>query len=368
MPDPIDQTPLLSLPYIQGAQAQKHVTHNAALELIDMVAQLAVEALDATTPPTSAAEGQAWAVGASPSGAWSSHAGDIAAWRGGGWLFVTPVIGWRAWDKTTGAIYAYDGAGWIAAGGVADLQNLDGLGINAASDTTNRLAVSSAATLLNHDGAGHQVKINKATATDTASLLYQSGFSGRAEMGLAGNDDFSVKVSGDGTTFTEALRINGATGAVAMPTTGTRQLIAYNYRYYVYTDRRWIAPSSNPGILNATQALGIGPEPTIDWDGKGLYLPAGSMVNAFTLAGNTSNGEINDLDLRIWFQYGPWDVSWSTAAETTRTVLYSGDAAGIIGADGYLIVGARADASSTLTETRYFYSASVADITLPPSV
>ncbi len=54
------------------------------------------------------------------------------------------------------------------------------------------------ATLLNHDGAGHQLKINKAAAGDTASLLYQDAFSGRAELGLAGDDDFHFKVSPDG--------------------------------------------------------------------------------------------------------------------------------------------------------------------------
>ena len=73
------------------------------------------------------------------------------------------------------------------------------------------------ATLLAHDRAGHQLKINKATVSDTASLLYQTNWSGRAEMGLAGNDNFSVKVSADGTTFTEALRIDAASGAVKFP-------------------------------------------------------------------------------------------------------------------------------------------------------
>lgn len=60
------------------------------------------------------------------------------------------------------------------------------LGVNATADTTNRLSVPSPATLLNHEGAGHQLKINKAGITHTASLLYQTGFSRRAEMGLAG--------------------------------------------------------------------------------------------------------------------------------------------------------------------------------------
>jgi hypothetical protein len=64
------------------------------------------------------------------------------------------------------------------------------VGVNAAADSTNRLAVSSVASLFNHAGAGHQMKINKNAAADTASILFQTGFSGRAEMGTAGSDDY----------------------------------------------------------------------------------------------------------------------------------------------------------------------------------
>ena len=90
------------------------------------------------------------------------------------------------------------------------------LGVNTSADTTNRLAVSSAATLLSHAGAGHQLKLNKNAAADTLSLLYQTNWSGRAEMGLAGSDDFELKVSADGSTWTTALKTS-ATGAVLMP-------------------------------------------------------------------------------------------------------------------------------------------------------
>ncbi|MFU8883800.1 MAG: pyocin knob domain-containing protein, partial [Rhodobacterales bacterium] len=73
------------------------------------------------------------------------------------------------------------------------------------------------ATLLSHNGADHQLKINKAEATDTASLLFQSGWSGRAEMGLAGGDDFSVKVSADGVAWFDAVTANRASGLVSLP-------------------------------------------------------------------------------------------------------------------------------------------------------
>jgi hypothetical protein len=91
------------------------------------------------------------------------------------------------------------------------------LGVSATADATNRLTVSAPATLLNHAGSGHQLKLNKALVSDTASLLFQTGFSGRAEMGTAGSDDFSVKVSGDGTTFFTALEAEAATGEVTLP-------------------------------------------------------------------------------------------------------------------------------------------------------
>ncbi len=95
------------------------------------------------------------------------------------------------------------------------------LGINATADTTNRLAVASPASLFNHDGAGHQVKVNKNAATDTASFLFQDGFSGRAEIGLAGDDDFHFKVSSDGSTWHDGIKIDRTTGRVDFPNTGS---------------------------------------------------------------------------------------------------------------------------------------------------
>lgn len=94
------------------------------------------------------------------------------------------------------------------------------LGVNATADTTNRLAVGSAASLFNHAGTGgHQIKVNKALAADTASFLFQTGFSGRAEIGTTGDDDFHFKVSADGTTFFEAIKIIKGTGEVRLPLT-----------------------------------------------------------------------------------------------------------------------------------------------------
>ena len=84
----------------------------------------------------------------------------------------------------------------------------------ATADATNRLSINAPACLFNHAGAGHQVKVNKAAATDTGSFLFQTGFSGRAEFGLTGSDDFQIKVSGDGATWFNALQLERTSGRV----------------------------------------------------------------------------------------------------------------------------------------------------------
>lgn len=202
-----DQTPNLSLPFILPAQAQKHVTHNEAIELLDLLVQLTLVSISQASPPPDPSEGQAWAVPAGALGDWAAQAGMIATWRGGGWLFVVPRDGWRAWVGDAAALHVYADGVWQPKGVAPTFQNLPQIGINASADATNRLTLRAAAALFDHDGAGHQIKINKATAADTAALLLQSGYSGRAEIGLAGGDDLTVKISSDGAAWVTAITV-----------------------------------------------------------------------------------------------------------------------------------------------------------------
>ena len=212
----MSQTPRLSMPYIMPSQAQKHVTHNEAIELLDAIVQLTLEAIDVNDPPIGAAEGQAWAIGATPTGDWSGQDGKIACWRGGGWLFVVPADGWCAWVKAVGELHVLTAGQWSIRGQAQQHDNLPHVGVNAVADATNRLTVASGNTLLTHDGAGHRLVVNKASSGDTGSVVFQTGYSGRAEFGLAGDDDFSIKVSSDGATWQEAMRVSGATGAISV--------------------------------------------------------------------------------------------------------------------------------------------------------
>lgn len=211
-----DTSPRLSLPFLAPAQAQKHVTHNEALMRLDMLTQLTLEGIAQTAPPATPQEGQVWAVGAAPSGDWADQPNTLAAFVNGGWLFIAPVTGWQAVSTADNTPLVWTGSAWEAIGG-GDLTGIDGIGINASYDAFNRLVVASEASLFNNDGAGHQIKVNKATAPDTASLLFQTGFSGRAEMGTAGSDAFAVKVSADGVTWNTGLLFDTTTGQAQAP-------------------------------------------------------------------------------------------------------------------------------------------------------
>lgn len=217
-------TPNLTLPYLMAAQAQKHVTHNEAIRMLDAVVQLSVKDRNLAAPPGSPADGHRYIVAASPSGAWAGQALKIAAWQDGVWEFFTPREGWLAWIEDEDTFVAWDGAAWIATGGSVNPATGGKVGVNTTADNTNRLAVKTDATLFSHDdvtpGSGDMRQVlNKSAAARTVSQLYQDGFSGRAETGLIGDDDFRTKVSADGSTWFDALVINRSTGVVSLPQT-----------------------------------------------------------------------------------------------------------------------------------------------------
>lgn len=93
------------------------------------------------------------------------------------------------------------------------------LGIGGATpDATNVLSANLPAVLFNRETDDVQIKLNKEASGDTASFLFQTNFSGFAEIGLTGDNDFHFKVSPDNfSTPYEAIIIDNTDGSVDFP-------------------------------------------------------------------------------------------------------------------------------------------------------
>jgi hypothetical protein len=254
----MSQTPNLLLPFIEAGQAQKHVTHNEALRVLDALTQLAVVAVSAI-PPGAPEPGERHIVGASPAGAFAGHANEIAAWQDGAWAFFAPRDGWRAWNAADESLLIWNGGAWTALSGVGgagdvtgpdggvadgDLALFDGatgkairggrgaishLGVGTApdatdTDTSNRLIVRGNRALFHAipaaetPGSGDvKVQVSKEAAGNSASFFFATAYSGRAEFGLVEGDAFKLKVSNNGAAWLESLIADPATGKVRFP-------------------------------------------------------------------------------------------------------------------------------------------------------
>lgn len=360
-----DTTTHLGLPYLLAAQAQKHVTHNEALRLLDAMVQLSVLDRTRTAPPASPADGNRHLVASGATGLWAGWDLNIAFRVDGAWIRLVPRTGWLVWVAAEGMFLVWTGSVWevvgeprdvsdavfslvndadptkkasfslagISAGttrsftlpntsselailagtqtfsgnktfsgtltasgtvtvsaasatigtatttatygmgtgattmGVTKTVNIGtggasgsttvvnigsatagaggttvintptvtlanavtqvgmpqanltaqllGLG-GATADSYNRLSVNTPAVLLNNAGAGIEATVNKAAAGNDAAFAFKTGFSARALIGLLGNDDFSFKVSPDGSAFFDAIKVDRTNGRVEL--------------------------------------------------------------------------------------------------------------------------------------------------------
>lgn len=108
-----NQTPRLGLPQLVTAQAQKELTHNEALALIDALLHAAIEGVITAPPPLTASDaGKCWLVGEAPTGAFSGKAHWLAYWSGGSWRFVEPRDGMQVWHIGDKELHRFASGQW----------------------------------------------------------------------------------------------------------------------------------------------------------------------------------------------------------------------------------------------------------------
>lgn len=478
-----DITTHLLLPYILAAQAQKHVTHNEALRLLDAMVQLSVLDRDLTAPPASPADGDRYIVASAATGLWAGWDLNVTTWVDGVWMRLVPRPGWLAWIADEATFFVWSGSAWdpvgiprdvsdaifslvndadptkralfslsgistattrtftlpntsselaILAGtqtfngnktfsgtltasgtvtmsgaaatigtsavtatygmgtgatttGVTKTVNLGtggasgsttvvnigsatagaagttvvntptvtfantvtavgmpqanltaqllGLG-GATADATNRLSANTPNVLLNNAGASIDVTVNKNAAANDASFSFKTGFSVRALFGTLGSDDFTLKVSPNGSSFFDAMVADRNTGRVKFPVGVALTGLAADPGSPA---DGWLWHNSTTGQLRAR--LGGVTRILADQDVPWISPAAGDYALTTTGAGGAatgvSAGAAGRMDL---FPFIPRDditidrlsvnVTTLIAAALGKIVLYAADATG----------------------------------------
>ena len=478
-----DITTHLLLPYILAAQAQKHVTHNEALRLLDAMVQLSVMDRDLMAPPASPADGDRYIVASGATGLWAGWDLNVTTWVDGVWMRLVPRPGWLAWIADEATFFMWNGSAWQSVGvpqdvsdaifslvndvdptkralfslsgistattrtftlpntsselailagtqtfngnktfsgnltasgtvtmsgaaasigtsaatatygmgtgatttGVTKTLNLGtggasgsttvvnigsatagaggttvvntptvtfanavtqvgmpqanltaqllGLG-GATADATNRLSANTPNVLLNNAGASIDVTVNKNAAVNDASFSFKTGFSVRALFGTLGSDDFTLKVSPNGSSFFDALVADRNTGRVKFPMGVALTGLASDPGSPA---DGWLWHNSTTGQLRAR--LGGVTRILADQDVPWIAPAAGDYALTTSGAGGAATGVLAGAAGRIdLFPFIPRDditidrlsvnVTTLIAAALGKIVLYAADATG----------------------------------------
>ena len=219
-----DQSARLSLPYLAAGQMQKHVTLNEALTRLDALVQTAVVSRTTASQPGAPTDGALWILPDGATGAdWGERpAGTLMRAEGGGWSAVAAPDGLVALVEDAAELVVRHWDAWVPLGRrLGEIQDLGRLGVGATADSWNPFLAklnnalwTARETAYGGDG-DLRLTLNKETAGDVLSLVFQSGYGGRAELGLVGDDDLRLKVSADGSAWHDVFSVDRATGRAA---------------------------------------------------------------------------------------------------------------------------------------------------------
>lgn len=204
-------SPDLGIIYIAGQQAQPEITHNTALNQLQIL-QTGVISVGLDTPPPSPAEGDTYVVGASPTGVWSGRANSLAGYFGTAWVFMPgndssgAVIaigarheGLKVYSKADNALYVWSGSAWAAAAGMSNpMTTAQDVIVGGASGTPARLAVGTNGFVLSvvAGAVAWAAATGFANPMTTAGDIILGGVSGAPGRLAIGTNGYVLTVSG----------------------------------------------------------------------------------------------------------------------------------------------------------------------------
>lgn len=283
----------LGISYLAAQQAQPEITHNTALNMLQIL-QTGVISVALNTPPGSPTQGDTYILGASPTGAWAGRAHCLAGYFGTGWVFVPGVDstgtaiamgarheGLSVWSKADNAVYIWSGSAWAAAsGGMTNpMTTTQDIIVGGASGTPGRLAIGTNGYVLTAvaGAVAWAVATGFANPMTTAGDIILGGASGAPGRLAIGTNGYVLTVSG-------GTAVWAANAAMTNPMTTVGDII-YGGASGVPTR---LAAGSNTQVL--TLAGGV---PT--W-----ATPAsGGMTNPMTTSGDIIYGGASGTPTRL---------------------------------------------------------------------
>lgn len=199
----------LQLNFLAANQAQKHVSVNEALIVLDAVVQLAVLDQDLTQPPGSPAEGERYIIAAGATGAWATHDAQITSYTDGLWQFYQPKSGWVAWVEDEEMQYIFKNSVWQEIGSASAQSPVK---VSSASGATTELLVIE-----------EELTLNGATTDSTIVIPDRSvvlGVSTRTTENITGAASYDCGISGEVAKFggSLSLSVNATNSGVIGPT------------------------------------------------------------------------------------------------------------------------------------------------------
>ncbi|BBF93530.1 DUF2793 domain-containing protein [Blastochloris tepida] len=184
----MSDSPNLALPFLAAGQAQKHVTLNEALLMLDALVQCAVESRTLAAPPATPTDGQRFVVAGGGAGEWAGQGGAIAVSADGGWRFIAPRDGWQAFVRDEGVVLSFLAGAW-----------LPGLARTAHGGALSLHAIEAEVTL--------------SGASVTSSLVIESrrtclGVAARTIQAITGATSFKVGIAGEPAKFGDLLGLD----------------------------------------------------------------------------------------------------------------------------------------------------------------
>jgi hypothetical protein len=192
----------LLLPYLAASQAQKHVTHNEALRLLDGLVQLAVVDRDRVAPPASPPDGARYLVATGATGFWAGWDGSVAMLSDGTWVRLLPRAGWICWVEAESLALVWTGSAWTdlvsAMGFIAQGAEVE-VAKGPAGFTTGMAVREQLISGLSGASVASSI-----TIPNRAILL---GVTTRVATAIAGATSFSCGIAGEATKFGSLLGI-----------------------------------------------------------------------------------------------------------------------------------------------------------------